>query len=488
MTMNTETSIHRLISYLYTLFAVVFCTLFFLVERIIFLAMAPAYFLLRATNLDLNIKKSSIMWLTLSSAAVFVMCVLHADLFYFSNPLVSIVSIVVFLVLLSCFATACFSLEEVPQTVNEVRRLVRIRWPERWFAERLHRDIDAYFVRLVIHHSLIMIPPFLLFVFPGKTSIFSLLYLAVAIMVIADPHEVLDHTNIHNRFFRSGHIKNSRDQMIVKLFDHYLTYILNPLCFRIPHYYHVQHLYLHHKENNGLEDNQTTIYHDRTSYFDFCKAAFKFALEFTFAHTIVIFLAKRGKVKPLKRLIGGMFLWYLFIFVLAFFNWAAALLVVLFRMFGAAYATASVFGWHGFVDIQDPDNIFRNSINILGTSDHARFSDELHIEHHISPSKHWSELSKDALANRPRYEVEDSILFKPVRRLGAVCLKALWTRRFSDISKLCVPSNNKQQDDAYLTALIECRAAPLVTQEHSKLYSFLDKSFGDVVARYLLTT
>ena len=50
-------------------------------------------------------------------------------------------------------------------------------------------------------------------------------------------------------------------------------YPVTLLTIRVPEFYRIQHVYVHHVEGNGPDDTQSTMAYDRTSFLDFSRHA-----------------------------------------------------------------------------------------------------------------------------------------------------------------------------------------------------------------------
>jgi hypothetical protein len=70
---------------------------------------------------------------------------------------------------------------------------------------------------------------------------------------------------------------------------------------------------------------------------------------------------------------------------------------------------------HAFIDPNEPNNIYKNSINIIESFHNRRnFNDGYHIEHHFKPSMHWADLPAEFEVNVDNYVKNDAIVFKKI--------------------------------------------------------------------------
>ena len=97
-------------------------------------------------------------------------------------------------------------------------------------------------------------------------------------------------------------------------------------------------------------------------------------------------------------------------------NWRATVVVLIVPLLVIRFLMmAGNWGQHAFVDAQAPDNCYRNSITCINSSYNRRaFNDGYHIGHHLSATRHWTEMPADLLATRQQYIAERAIVFTKV--------------------------------------------------------------------------
>src|SRR5262249_32102171 len=161
----------------------------------------------------------------------------------------------------------------------------------------------AIFVRILLYNSLLLVPGFIALCI--SFSIWSASIFVVGVLAAAARVETLDHTNIHNHLFAHAHLRG-RERLVVGTLDLYQAWILNPVCLRMPNWYRVQHVVVHHAEDNGVEDTQSTLPYDRTSYLDFARSAFRVALSMCFAVDVLRYLARHRRRAAIASLARGM--------------------------------------------------------------------------------------------------------------------------------------------------------------------------------------
>ena len=177
------------------------------------------------------------------------------------------------------FARCYLIYTEYPDTFEGLKQSIAGRPLERWLARLLHHPIDAIFTRIWVGNSIAMIPLTLLLVLPSTVNYFVLAAYGVALLLVQFPHDLADHVNIHTRLFQPRTGAPERLKRLLRGLQLYFEYVLALFVARAPNYYRVQHVYVHHVEDNGLLDSQTTAPLDRTSFLDFSRHAFKQGLD-----------------------------------------------------------------------------------------------------------------------------------------------------------------------------------------------------------------
>ena len=67
---------------------------------------------------------------------------------------------------------------------------------------------------------------------------------------------------------------------------------------------------------------------------------------------------------------------------------------------------------HAFIDSNNPENIYRNSITCINTIYNKKcFNDGYHIGHHLRPYMHWTQMPEDFQKNLHLYQLNKAIVF-----------------------------------------------------------------------------
>ena len=380
-----------------------------------------------------------------------------------------------------------FFTAELP-THTLIEEAISKRWPEQWYTKHLKKPMDAYFVRTVIGNTFMMAPAVATLIWPGSINPFNALYYLVALMAVARAHEVLDHTNIHNQFFNSKRVDQKMGKTIVWLTGKYVQYVLDPLCGRIPNYYRVQHVYMHHVENNGVNDLQTTAFLDRTSFFDFCKYSLKIGIMDTFGISLFFYVYKRKKSTQYWLLVNGLIIWFAVLGLIALYNPAASAEILLIRFLMSVPSCILNYYWHGLLDPDEPENIHKNTINVV--LHNVMSSDALHLRHHLRSGEHWSKciLSENEWKTRTETGAVHYRSFPRSSLLVPECifLQALWTKRYDFIAKHIIPFTPENPDLEMRISLVKKRVLPVKRVTRSGFYHWLDNGFGILFSRMMI--
>ena len=403
------------------------------------------------------------------------------------------VTISFWVLVLSILLFALPKLGSYPLTLEGIRLHVERKWPERWFASRMRNSLDAYFVREVILSTLTMVPAWIILFQHNAFYPMNCLFFVISFGQNGMRHEVIDHTNMHNRLFWCKKNATRFTRCIFRLTNIYLAYILNPLNLRVPFFYNVHHLYIHHAENNGVDDVQSTVLYDRRSFFDFCKFSMFFALDYTAGFMTISYLIKKAKYRPIKIAVGGLIFWYGAVVGLWLLDPVAATFILCYRFATLLGSSFGAFGWHGFVDTDDPENILRNTINIVSpdiapsNDTHNYFGNYYHIVHHLRPGLHWSKMAHAASGSSEEYTTRGALQWHLGGGTfsGERIMKAIWLNRL-DVLLPFFADWNIHVSDAESLKIIHERTRPIFPVAHSAFYARLDRKLGGFVARYLL--
>ena len=332
------------------------------------------------------------------------------------------------------FARAYFVYTALPSTFDGLKQSITARRLDTWFSDVLHKPLDAIFTRTWVSTSIAILPISVVLFIPSTVNYLVVAAYSALVLLVQFPHELMDHTNHHNRIFTPNPQASPRAKRLLAALNFYSNWVLCLMLTRVPEYHRVQHVYVHHVEENGPADTQSTLPYDRTSFLDFSRHAFWMGLDMTTGHATLRYLRAKKKDRQARHLMKGFAVWYAFVIVLALFNPVAAGLVVLCRFVGGNILSLFAFFQHGLVDPNDVHDVHGNTTNYEG-DEHGNLGNDFHVEHHLRPGRHWSQYY-EAYSAEARKEggfkavvVENTDAFGPLAFVAA-----LWTRNFEKIA------------------------------------------------------
>lgn len=197
----------------------------------------------------------------------------------------------------------------------------------------------------------------------------------------------------------------------------YVTWIICPLFGHAPEGYFSHHMGMHHVENNNEEDTSSTMHYQRDSVVDFIK----YFLNFIFLGVIntIQYLFNRKRKKLYTRLTLGEYVYMVFCIAMCFVNLKATMVVFIVPLlFARLVMMLGNWTQHSFIDAQDPDNLYTNSINCINTVyNHTCWNDGYHIIHHIRPGLHYTEMPAEFLKRKDEFASKKAIVFDGIHYL-----------------------------------------------------------------------
>lgn len=383
-------------------------------------------------------------------------------------------------------ARAYLAYTQIPDTFDGVRKAIASRRLESWFASVLPNPIDAIFTRIWVGNSIVILPQIVLLIIPATSNYFVVLAYSALLLLSQFPYEITDHVNIHNRIFNPKPDATPTTRRILKACQIYFDKVLCILSARIPDYYRIQHVYVHHVEENGPDDTQSTMAYDRTSFFDFSRHAFWQGLDLVTGFAVIPYLRRRKKNRQLREFIRGMATWYAFIIAVLLINPLAGVLIYVSRFFGGNILTLVAFFQHGVIDASDVHAVHGNTLDYAGP-EHGSLGDDYHVEHHLKPARHWSRYHEDfkrETSNDGGHKafVLDKEQFTPIAFVGA-----LWRRDFRTVARYA-KIQAAHGDSSKLEEIAKARTRPIGDVERSGWTAELDATTGRIMAWMMLTS
>jgi hypothetical protein len=375
------------------------------------------------------------------------------------------------------FARSYLVYTSQPETFDGIKASIAQRWPDRWFAANLNNPLDAAFTRIWIGNALATIPITVLLVLPQTINYFVIAAWSTALLLVLFPQDLVEHTHMHNRLFTAKIGSSESVKRVLKFCQWFFEYPVTLLTIRVPEYYRIQHVYVHHVEGNGPEDTQTTMPYDRTSFLDFSRHSLLQGLDLLTGWLVIPYLRAKGKVRQLREVFRGMAVFYAIVVAIGIFNPIAAGMILASRLVGGQILSFFSFFQHGLIDPADVADVHGNTINYNG-HEHGHLGADFHVEHHLKPARHWSAYSEESAKETAAHEeghramVVEKGFYSP---LGM--MRALWTRDYAGVAARA-EMRGVEGDAGKLAALIQARTRPIGEIERSGSMASLDRWLG----------
>jgi Fatty acid desaturase len=356
---------------------------------------------------------------------------------------------------------------------------------ERWLAGVLNHPIDAIFGRVCVANTLLMLPLTVLVILPGTFNYLVIFAHATCLLLGLFPQEIVEHQNTHTRVFSPKPGANERIKLVLKVLQFHFEYVLALLTARAPNFYRVQHVYVHHVEDNGPLDTHTTLPYYRTSFLDFSRHALWQSIDLVTGARLLTYLVKKGKQRQIRDVVRGLAAWWAFVLAVALINPLGALYLFVSRFVGGTYITLITFYQHGLVDPADPVPSHGHTTDFVH-HDHGNLGFDYHVEHHTRPARHWTWYYEEhaRLAGKDGGGHPAVIIEK--EKFGPLAfMAALWRKDYSEIARYAhvhdVPNGNA---DALGRVLAE-RARPIGAPERAGRLARIDAVVSRAMAAAL---
>ncbi len=384
------------------------------------------------------------------------------------------------------FARCYIVATDFPATFAGLKQSIEERAIERLISPHLHHPIDAIFTRVWVANTLAVLPLTVLLLLPSTVNYFVVAAYSVALLIGQFPHELVDHINVHTRIFQPKIGSSDRVRRVLRALQFYFEYPHQLMLARAPHYGRIQHVYIHHVEDNGPLDSQTTTPYDRTSFLDFSRHALEQGLDLVAGYKVFPYLAAKGKTRQMRELARGFLIWYGFLAVVAVFNPLAAGVLLVSRFIGGNVFSLISFWQHGLVDPDDVHDVHGNSVDFIG-HEHGHMGSDYHVEHHMQPGRHWSAYYEVFTKQTTSAEGHRAVLMQKEVFGPLAFVSALWRRDYDAIAAHANLSGVEASDKATLAAIVAERTRPITGDERSGFSLTVDRTVSRVMAVVLPT-
>jgi fatty acid desaturase len=257
------------------------------------------------------------------------------------------------------------------------------------------------------------------------------------------------HATSHRRLFRRE----------VDALNKFVPWALGPLCGETPETYFVHHVAMHHVEENLAPDLSSTMPYRRDSARDFLRYLAAF-LGLTMWRLGRYHVARR-RPQLTRAMLAGEWSFYALLALGLWTNWPATVVVLVVPFVSCRILMmCGNWGQHAFVDPADPGNPYRMATTFINVRYNRRcFNDGYHVAHHLAPTRHWTELPGDFLADRARYAAENAIVFQGLDNF--MCWGLLMLKDYDRLARHFVDLGETPRTHDAIVALLRARTQPI---------------------------
>ncbi len=310
----------------------------------------------------------------------------------------------------------------------------RLTWYERFWLKRMNDKRDLPFIHLLtlIHLTIV----------PGAILLFTPLLQGIWWWVAAIPYFYFSQFYFKGRFGLLFHCLCHRKcfRKPAQWIHGYITWMICPLFGHAPEGYFSHHMGMHHVENNLEDDTSSTMRYQRDSARHFIAYFFKFMI--VGVKNTILYLYYRKRKKLYTRLTIGEYVYIAFCIGMCFVNLKATMVVfVIPLLFARLVMMLGNWTQHSFIDRENPENLYTNSINCINTRyNEICWNDGYHIIHHLRPGMHYTEMPNEFLKRKDEFARNKAIVFDGIHYLHVFVY--LLTKRYDKLADNLVNINN----------------------------------------------
>jgi fatty acid desaturase len=305
----------------------------------------------------------------------------------------------------------------------------------------LKDERDKPILYLIINILVFMFPGSLL-VYTTKSNIIGFLVWIINLILFQERFLIGLHYHAHKNIFKS------------RILNDISFGVISPF-FGIPvGLYHLHHVVMHHKENNkqGWDLSSTEPY-QRDSFSQFVIYWMRFICLIWFE--LPYYAIKRKRILPTIVSITAVSISAIIIINV---NHTTLWLFIIPTIFNSFILMLGNWSQHIFINPSKPRSSYHLTYNVINDECNQRsFNDGYHIEHHLHPGKHWSELPSSFEKNIEKYAREDAIVFQRIDPIKVGIL--VFMQRYDMLAEHIIQWKPRSKDE--IEAFLRERLKPI---------------------------
>jgi len=215
----------------------------------------------------------------------------------------------------------------------------------------------------------------------------------------------------------------------------------------IPNSYAVGHNKIHHRYSNGLDDVHTCYDLDRSDPWSFLLYLPRFAAYWT-GFSVFWHFMSRKEFRFAGRMLAGMVYFYGLVIFVGFYAWDFALAFLLYPVLEAVVFFGAIsYLWHSFLDGDNLDCEYVNSVTIIEGLDNI-YNEDFHVVHHLPGSDqniHWTEYPGHYERNIDDYKKYQATVFRDCEE--GMMLYWIFSKKFDILAEHYVDLNGKMNHE-----------------------------------------